>query len=249
MTAPILLAGLLLLAPSAHSASGRTGPVGLELKLLKSKLKVGERLFVKTTLLNFSKSKEEMIVIDWIYRGADNLGDAWDKQLNSEVGSTIEIQDSRGRRVNPEFFDVGIRHNDNPFEQTVKPTEGEDLKLYQGWVKSGLTPQQAADRLTKKHAWDAERRYSARHPVVRLKQGESAVSLSWCAEREPGNSPLAVTCPGGGFVELPFFPFDRPGRYRIRAVYNSAPTSKSKQWADEWSVRVETAWVAFEVRK
>lgn len=243
--ATIVLAGLLILEPRAHSAEGRTGPVGLELTLLKTKLKVGERLFVKSTLRNFSK--EEMIVIDWIYRGADNLGDEWDKQLNSESGSTIEIEDSRGRRVKPRFFDVGIRYND--FEQTVKPLEGEDLKLLEGWVKSGLTREQAVGRLNKKYSWDAERRYDAKYPVVRLKQGESVTTRSWCAEREPERSPLAVTCPGGGFVELPFFPFDRPGRYRIRAVYNSAPTRKSKQWADEWSVRVETAWISFEVRK
>jgi len=240
-----VLLALLLLAPHAHSAEGRNGPVGLELTLFKTRLKVGERLFVKTTLRNFSK--EPMLATDWIYRGADNLGDEWDKQLNSESGSTIEVQDSRGRRVKPKFFDVGVRYND--YEQSVKPLEGADLDLYNVWIASGLTPKQAADRLTEQWRWDAERKYDAKHPVVRLKQGQSVSSLSWCAERDPKLSPLAVTCPGKGFVELPFFPFVRPGRYRIRAVYNHAPTKEYLKWADEWSVRVATDWVAFEVRK
>lgn len=243
----MLLAGLLMLVPSAHSATGRTGPVGLELTLLKTKLKVGERLFVKTTLRNFSK--EEMFIVDWIYRGADNLGEEWDKKLNSESRSTIEIRDSRGRRVKPRLFYVGGGHHDNFLEQTVKPFEGEDLELYNVWIASGLTPHQASDRLNKKWLWDAERRYSAKHPVVKLKQGESATSLSWCADREPERSPLAVTCPGNGYVELPFFPFKRPGRYRIRAVYDYSPTKDFLKWADDWNVRVETDWITFEVVK
>lgn len=245
--APFLLLPLLLLAPLAHSAEGRTGPVGLELVLLKSKLKVGERLFVKTTLRNYATG--QMVVTDWIYRGADNLGDEWDKQLNSQSGSTIEIQDSRGRRVKPGFFDVGIRYHDNPFEQTSRVLDAAELKLIKDWEATGLTPKQAADRLTEKLRRDEERRYDAKHPAVRLKQGESATTLSWCAEHEPERSPLAVTCPGDGFVELPFFPFERPGRYRIRAVYNHASTKEYAKWATPWSVRVETNWVTFEVQK
>lgn len=245
--APFVLAGLLFLVPRAHSAEGRTGPVGLELALLKTKIKVGERLFVKMTLKNFLK--DPMHVSEWIFRGADNLGDEWSKQLDSEVGSTLEIQDSRGRLVKSEFFDVGIRSNDNPLDQTSKPVEGKDLELYKGWIASGLTPQQASDRLTAKWLRDAERRYDAKHPWVTLKQGQSVTSVSWCAEREPERSPLTVTCPGGGFVELPFFPFDRPGRYRIRAVYNHSAPKDLQQWATPWSVRVETAWTVFEVLK
>lgn len=247
MSLSVLLAGLLVLAPCARSEPGRAGPVGLELKLLKSKLKVGERLFVKTTLKNFSKN--QMLVNDWIYRGADNLGEEWSKQLNSESGSTIEIQDMRGRRVMPGFFDVGVRYNDNPFEQTSRKLDSEELKLLKAWETSGLTPRQAADRLTEKLRMDAARKYEEKYPLVRLRSGQSVTSLSWCAEREPQRSPLAVTCPGGGFVELPFFQFDRPGRYRIRAVYNYAPTKDTKQWADEWSVRNTTAWTSFEVVK
>lgn len=247
MNLTILLAGLLILAPCAHSAPGRTGPVGLELTLLKTKLKVGERLFVKTVLKNFSK--DQMLVTDWIYRGADNLGDEWSKQLNSESGSAIEIQDSRGRRVKPRFFDVGVRYNDNPFEQTTGTLNAEELKLLKDWEAAGLTPQQAADRLTEKLRLNAEKRYDAKHPVVKLKQGESVTSLSWCAEREPERSPLAVTCPGYGFVELPFFRFDQPGRYRIRAVYNHSAPKDLQQWATPWSVRVVTAWTTFEVLK
>jgi len=242
----ILITAFLILLPSAHAATGRTGPVGLELNVLKTKLKVGEPLFVKTTIKNYSK--DWMPVVDWIYRGANNLGEEWFNHLITEVGTTLEVEDSRGRRVKPVLVYLGEDIN-SPFDKIITSASAEEKKLLRGWEAEGLTSQQAIDRLNEKFRMDEKKQRDARYPSIRLEQGQSATSVSWCAARDPKPEPLAVTCPGGGFVEMPFFEFDRPGRYRIRAVDNSVTPKDLMKWTTPWSVRVATNWIDFEVSK
>ena len=224
------------------TAKGRTGPVGLQLTLLQSKIKIGENLFVKTSLTNFSK--DPMPVADWIYRGSRNLGDVWSDDICNTRYPAIEVRDSKGHRVKPDPYH-DLSGSDSPFTQTVG-TPRPDTRL-KTWKSEGLRDVQISERLQKEENAREDADRDAKYPGIVLKHGQSVDSVSWCSGRKKENTAMAITCPGNGFVELAAYNFKLPGRYRVRAVRDSRPSKEFQKWTDQWDIRAATDWIYFEV--
>ncbi len=252
----ILALGLLLLAPNSFAgggegaeqslptAKGRTGPVGLQLTLLRNKIKVGERLFVKTTLINYAN--EPMPVIDWIYRGSRNIGEEWSKNSCFTMNPVIEIRDPKGHRLKPVPY-ADLSGGGSPFIQGVSPVDAKTERHIKDLESQGLPDAQINARLAKEEGDREEAKRDEKYPVIKLKHGQSVESVSWCSPGLKNDTPTAAACPGAGFVQLPIYEFDRPGLYRVRATRDHRLAKEDRRWATPWNVSVATGWITFEV--
>ena len=227
------------------TATGRTGPVGLKLTLLRDRIKVGESLFVKMTLTNFSN--DPLPVADWIYRGSDRLDEAWVDVICDSEHPAIEVRDSKGNRLKP-FPYFNSSGSDSPLAQTVGQPQP-DARLKQ-WKSEGLSDAQINERFQDETVKEEDANRDKKYPGIILKHGQSVETASWCSGRVAGKSPTTITCPGDGFVELAIYTFERPGRYRIRSVRDFRPGTKlQRELADQWDVRTATNWITFEVTR
>lgn len=249
---PRLVISLLLLTPCAFAvdqkngavplgAAGRTGPVGLELSIHKSRIKFGEPLFVKTVLKNLSK--KPLLVTEWVFRGSDDLGAEWSKNSGVKIQTYIEIVDPKGNALQLVLY--GRRQHVNPFEITVSTPDAEEARLLTAWKAKGLDDNEIDARYRKFALDRAAAKHDKKYPPIRLSPGGSIPSASWCSGTAFQDEPAETTCPGNGYVELPFFAFERPGVYRIRAARDFRLGKDLRKYEDEWCVKVATKWIAF----
>lgn len=246
----MLLALLLAFPASAQQSSsnaapavaeGRTGPIGLKLEVFDKRLDSKEHLFVRLTLSNLSK-KDEFLVSDWIYRGGKPVDQEWEQNTKLKVGRNIlEVVDARGRRVWPEpYFSRSTPQDLGAPSETE--TAAEVARLRAQGVKDVDLPRQLDNWLFSQK----ESKLRERYPAVVLPPGASTRSKGWC-ELDDIDLKNQKSCPAEGFVELPFFRFPAPGRYRVRAVRDRTPVPALKLPALRWDVRVATSWIEIEV--
>jgi hypothetical protein len=227
---------------AAKTAHGRNGAVELELALLRDKIKIGDSLFVRTHLKN--RSKRPMRVVEWVFRGSSDLGREWSNNCDVRVGAFVEIQDSQGHTIKPGIYIS--QYDVSPIGMETSTPDAETLKLVEDLKSKGRSDSQINEQLREKAVLRERKDRDAKYPSVMLKRGQSKASVQWCSGR-PNAQGKTMSCPGDGYVELPFFTFERPGRYRIRAVWDYRPPDAARDSADEWSVLAATEWAPFEV--
>ncbi len=253
---PRLIIAVLFLAPCAFSvdrhagaeplsATGRTGPLDVELSLRKSRVKIGQSLFVKTILKNLSK--KPLLVTEWIFRGSDDLGAEWSKNSDVKIQTYVEIVDPTGNALKPALY--GLRPHVNPFEITISTPDAEESRLLAIWKTAGLDDKEIDARYRKFALERIAVKRDKKYPLIHLPPGGSIQSASWCSGTASLTRPAEIICPGNGYAELPFFIFEHPGIYRIRAVRDFRLGKDLRKYEDEWCVKVATKWIAFEVTR
>ena len=198
--------------------SASSGPVQLAFRIYKTRFKAGESLWYQLQVTNRGKKmfrvSDEVFDIPFMLRSGTGVR-----------GVFLIVTDAKGRAISPRPFPS--IHRSLPTEPYVDVEGDPKLKaMIQHWKKEGLSDQEVFLRSVEytKANRSAENRRNAF--VVELKPGESIVTPPWAYDRrtwiydEPWkNKPAAE--PIGKFAELEMFSFDKPGTYRIKAVYDS----------------------------
>lgn len=221
---------------SVKTGSKRESAIEVKLELFEHKIKIGRSIFVRTHIRN--RSKKPMIIHEWVYRGSADLAEEWSKNCELKLGNFVEIQDSRGHPVEPGIYIA--RYDSNPFEQTASTIDTATSKLIDELKAKGLSDAEINSKLREEVVARERRAREEKYPPVELNQGKAVKSISWCSKLRDSELKDSV-CPGAGFVELPFFAFEKPGKYRIRGVVDS--------YLDPNNRRVRTDWIPFEVFK
>lgn len=228
-----------------------SGPVELSFLLYKTQIKAGDYLWQQIRIRNVGEKL--FVVVDPVFH------DPWGLRNNSSRagygiylealapdGKRLKVEFSLGRHVEIEDRVSGLLEVDGPQEQA----------MLDGWKKQGLSPE-AIDRklldfnMNKRLAAETKRR----RPLIKLLPGQTAETKSaffYSMRDEINEKPVPV--PIGDFAQIDFLHFDKPGQYKVRAVYNYAPTKESMKidrqfhhGPDPSEVLVRTPWIAVEV--
>lgn len=230
-----ILAVFLFTAAAAPTAPRST--VGLTLELLDRRPRVSQPLFIRLTLKN-QAPKGEMIVADWKYRGGDELYRDW-LQASEGLGlDYIELLGPDGKPVPRGRYDDLGPASRGPADIRIGKADVETSSRVAVLRAQGLSLDEIERRLALWEHQAAEESRRKKFPAHFLAPGESLRTASFCT--------LKARCPGNGYAQLPFN-LTKPGRYRIRAVYDHNPPSIPS--GNPWEIRVLSRWVDFEVRK
>jgi len=226
-----------------------SGPVELTFLLHKTRIKAGDYLWQQIRIRNIGN--KVFAVADQVFH------DPWELQKHSGSGYGIYIEalDPYGKRLKVEYS-LG-RYKEVEEVSGLLEVEGpQEQAMLDGWEKQGLS-KVAIDRklLEFKMNKRAARNWKT-NPVIRLSPGQSAETKSafFYSMRDERNG-KQVPKPIGDFAQIDFFHFDKPGQYKLRAVYSYAPTKESMKidrqfhhGPDPSEVLVRTPWIAIEVR-
>jgi len=253
--------------PPAVEVSGSSGSIRLTARILTTTLKVGDKLWAQLEYKNIGSTV--IPVMDSLFEG-DGLEEEFLDDLatgfwNSR-GAHFVIIGPDGKRLpygrenlrdycylKPETGDLARDLWGEPRDAT--PGELAVIEKAEAEAKRAGMDERGRRRLVQ----DALARYwktvpnPRRIPRRRLNPGESAVSRPWphplaCV---PDYGDLKVR-PRDGYMRFGGFRFEKPGRYRLRAVYDMTPDA----WDIEWGlkrhpedVRLETPWVILKVTR
>lgn len=249
--------------PPEASATGRTGPIELTLKLYKKKIRAQAKNetednadcpWVLLELKNVGKKK--YLITEERFYTPEPLTKRFDPRSSGLI--YIELLDSRGKPVERYW---PIEGHPDPLALERSSPELRSLLERQRQAgdearKEGLEYWQVAQRMSEVDAdkrsqayWEARDEIWSRRradPRSWLEPGQSARALPWMQHyrQEAGVRPV------GPYTELSYFDL-KPGRYRLRAVYNhkisddASPLVKKAQ--DETDVLVKTPFLEFEV--
>ena len=243
------------LKPEAE-VTATTEPIQLTFRLYQKTVKakasaLDTALWGQIELKNVGKNK--YLIQDEIFYEPRHFNDVSEHR----GGIYVEIIGSAGKpvKVYREWRDE-IR-DDNPPASPRTPEQVEEDKkidaMLADWRKQGLSIMAIRDRLLnytrsrpnlyEKEKWD--RRYKDPHALLLPGQSTTTVALARSAPISP-DSPAGISI--GQFTELKDYALE-PGHYRIRAVYDCAPSGrkKSKYPPLDFEVRVETPYIPFEV--
>lgn len=226
-----------------------SGPVELTLRLYKTEIKLGESLWEQIRIRNVGDS--DMIVSDPVFF------DPWQlrKGIRAGYGIYIEVLGPDGKPLprdpHPNWGSSDV--SDKP--SGLLEVHGEEERaMLDGWKKRGLSLEQINRKLVDfnlKKARDADA--SRELPRIKLQPGESAETKSWFVYSEWDQfKKRPKPTPVGDFAELEFFDLDKPGEYKVRAVYDWAPTkwlieARGKIPVEPDEVLVRTPWVRITV--
>ena len=228
MLVPSLLAFLFSFAAAPSRAAEPTapaveltassGPVKITLRLLKTKVKVGESLQYQLRLTNVGKKPME--VPDTIFE------DPWAivGNFRARMDLFLVILDTKGKPLDtwmtappgPEFDGTPPYWSEDPKEQKEALAKERELR------KQGLSETEVRLAL---HEWGHQRQAAKVPPPQEperriLKPGETLTTRPWAyddgftqARGEPVPKPIDP------FAELILFRFHKPGRYRLCAIY------------------------------
>lgn len=224
-----------------------SGPVELSLLLHKSKIRLGDSLWQQLRIRNIGK--QEILITDQVFH------DPWelDKNIRIRLGIYIEVTGPDGKPLKPPVRRDGVDDGIEPMPSGLLEVEGPDEQaMVDGWKKQGLSSLEVSLKLieynTKK---ERDKHPYPSRPAIRLKPGESAETKSWfhyskydekIAKRPPPR-------PVGEFAELEFFDLEKPGEYKVRAVYNYGMSELKKKeyrelgWSYDERVLIRTPWV------
>lgn len=228
-----------------------SGPVELSLLLYKTEIRLGESLWNKIRIRNVGS--RELVVSDPIFY------DPWQMRrgVRTGVGIFIEVLGPDGKLLpgdpHPNWGGGDVDVSDKP-SGLLEVHGAEERAMLDGWKKSGLSLEQINQKLADfnlKKARDSESQQEL--PKLKLLPGESAETKSWFMYREWERfkkRPRPI--PIGDFAELDFFDLDKPGEYKVRAVYDRAPSkwlmeARGKIPVEPDEVLVRTPWVRITV--
>lgn len=231
-----------------------SGPVELSLLLYKTKIKLGDSLWHQLRIRNVGK--QELLVTDQVFH------DPWqlERSIPSRYGGGgygiyIEVIAPDGEladKTSPTSYAEADVEKDGRISGLLEVEGPEEMAMLEGWKKKGLPFEEINLKLMdfNRKKRDAAR---AKHsdPIIKLQPGESAQTKSWFYYNELERiAKKPVPHPIGDFQELESVQFGAIGIYKVRAVYDQAPTEKSKKVDRKLGLRaysedvlVRTPWV------
>lgn len=229
--------------PAQAEVKASSGPVELSFLLHKTQIKAGDYLWQQIRIRNIG---EKMFVVadqvfhdPWSLRKHSSSGYGIYIEAIGPDGKRMKVEYSRNKQAPPMDEEVsGLLEVDGPEEQA----------MLDGWKKQGLGPEAINRKLldynmNKRSAAEIRRRW----PVIKLLPGQSAETKSaffYSIRDEINEKPVPQAI--GDFAQIDFFYFDKPGKYKIRAVYDYLPrelTRKYKTLISPDDVLVRTPWV------
>lgn len=251
----VLFLGALLLPPIAVGAPraaaesvGIQGPVKLVLRLHETKIKVGEKPWFQIRLTNVGN--EDLLVTDPVF------ADPWElyKQSGTRYFTYLEVVGPDGRRVEPTAPMVDRHPSEDPGVSGLLERDDPEVKAkVEEWKRAGLTESEIDKRVLELNIRRQDEnaiRNLPRRPTLR--PGESIETKSWFHHRTSDGAPAPARV--GNFSRLEFFRFDKPGQYKIRAVYDFALDARRERSYREGSlsmygrVLTRTPWVRITVK-
>lgn len=222
---------------------GSSGPVELAFRLHKTQIKAGDYLWQQILIRNIGEKM--FVVADQVFHDPRSLR----KHSDSGYGIYVEAIGPDGRRMKVEY---SMNRPAPPMDEEVSGLQEVDgpkeQAMLDGWKKQGLGPEEVNRKLLD---YNMNKRSSAairrRWPVIKLLPGQSAETKSaffYSIRDEINEKP--VPQPIGDFAQIDFFYFDKPGNYRIRAVYDHLPRKLTRKYGSLESpsdVLVRTPWV------
>ena len=224
-----------------------SGPVELTLRLYKTEIKLGESLWEQIRLRNVGD--KELLVSDPVFF------DPWQMRegIRSRVGIFIEVLGPDGKLLpgdpHPNWPGGDVDVSDKP-SGMLEIHGPEERAMLDGWKKSGLSLEQINRKLLDFNLEKARDAQPQRElPKLKLLPGELAETKSWFAYSEWDQfKKRPKPTPVGDFAELEFYDLDKPGEYKVRAVYDWAPSkwlmkARGKIPVEPDEVRVRTPWI------
>lgn len=234
------------------------GPVQITLRLHKTTVKMGKSLWYKLELKNIGKMKME--VTDWVFK------DPWAMHENCRIrkGIYLEILGPDGAPMENTWGggQVKFEHSLDPGQ--TKPYDKEDqvelAALMAEWKKKGMTDRERAIALAD---WSSDWSFKKKQAELTdpkkhlwLKPGSSTATFAWAyRDTEEYSTHEREQAQVGDYAQLFSYEFYRPGRHRIRAVYDySLSRANRKEFTekyhlklDNWLVEVKTPFIEIEV--
>lgn len=236
-------------AKASAQVKAAKGPVEITLSLQKTKVKSRRSLWYKLALKNVSKQKIQ--VFDQIFK------DPYAMHVNakSRQGLYVEIVDSKGKPVGVKAGNYRVKYDWEPPEDTdylyTTEEKNELWALQQEWKKSGMTPQQLS---LAEDAWinklrDKKNMAELADPANRhwLEPGASTTTFAW-ADRGPGEYAGRAEDDESlreGYTQLWVYMPLKPGKYRVRAVYNHSRSETNKEHIEKYGVPHDSGWIEF----
>lgn len=223
-----------------------SGPIELSFLLHKTQIRVGEYLWQQIRIRNIGD--KNIVASDMVFYDDRELR----KQSSSNYCIYLEAVDPDGKPLKVEFQTPEEIGSDIGYGVSgLLEVEGpEEQAMLDGWKKKGLSLDEINTRLIdfntqKQRAAVKSEQWSG----IELLPGQSAETKSafyYSMQDKIHNRPRPR--PIGDFAQLDFFIFDKPGDYKVRAIYDRAPTPelnrmRGKLPIDSWEILVRTPWV------
>lgn len=223
-----------------------SGPVELTFLLHKTQIKAGESLWQQIRIKNIGD--KNIVASDLVFHDPRELR----KQSRSGYCIHLEALGPDGKPLEVQFNPSADQGSDISYGVSgLLEVEGpEEQAMLDRWKKQGLSLREINTKLidfnTKKmRAAEKNEQWSG----IELLPGQTAetksaffYSLTEKINRRPVPTPI------GDFAQVDFFELTVPGEYKIRAVYDRAPTPelnrmRGKLPISPWEVLVRTPWV------
>ncbi|MDD5303505.1 MAG: hypothetical protein PHS14_10385 [Elusimicrobia bacterium] len=224
-----------------------SGPVELSLLLHKTEIKAGDYLWQQIRLRNSGDTP--MIVADQVFH------DPWElrKHSGSGYGIYVEALGPDGKPLKVEYSrEKAAPPKDEEVSGLLEVEGPQEQAMLDDWKKKGLSPEEINQKLLdfnmKKRLTTGTKR---RSPVIKLLPGQSAETKSsffYSLTDEINEKP--VPKPIGDFGQINFFHFNKPGQYKIRAVYDYRPgefARENKLPTSPDDLLVRTPWISVTV--
>lgn len=242
--------------PAQAEVTASSGPVQLSLLLHKTKIKLGESLWHQLRIRNVGK--QELLVTDQVFRDPWQLKrNAPDRRGIGGYGIYIEVLGPDGAHLDKALYMEGFDNDMVPAVSGMLEIDGpKERAMVNGWKKEGLSDWEVSFRLVN---YNMKKRRAAQPtadpPMIKLQPGEIAETKSWFYYSwRDRNRKRPSPQPVGDFAELDFFELDKPGKYKVRAVYNYGMSDSKKAeyrklgWSYDRHLVVRTPWVEVTVR-
>lgn len=219
--------------------------------------KINEPVWIQIEVKN--AGSEPLIVKDALFDEREDFGLAFKNNMSRSRGTYVEVLGPDGKRLkwtySPAMIDDCESATPRPGTLSVDEKRRLEAIMDAGKIE-GLSKEQLQKRLdsfaAEKGARD--RAAASERRRKRLDPGQAVTTPGWIYGGTCGNrKPLPAPVPG--YAELWGFKLTKPGRYRMRALYDERPPrtwSKSKRarYLKEapGAVRVATPEIIFEVK-
>ena len=229
-------------------------------KYMKNRIvKVGEPLWIKIRITNVGKKM--FTVGDDFFQGSKDFGEILEKNVNAGVAVYVELTGPDGKKIkwsSAPFFDGYCL---NGFLDKSEPPLNETSSGYPGllerlsdWKKSGHKIHDLVDVWYGKRPPPPQKKQEDAD-LFRLKPSQSFTTHSWIYRPICNGERPRMPKPIGDYAELEPLHMDKPGEYRLKAIYDMLPTTLeiayNKQHGghlSEEEIRVETPPIKITVR-
>lgn len=250
-TTPALSApGAIGIATAQAEVKASSGPIELSLLLHKTQVQSGDYLWQQIRIRNVGETK--ILVSDRIFIDPRELR----KQSDSGYGIHIEIHGPNGKPLKVTYQTSADRNSDIAKEVSgLLEVEGpKEQAMVDGWEKQGLSPREIRIRLidfnTKKQREHELQRLDAGIELLPGQSAETKSAFYYSIQDKIHKRPMPR--PIGDFAQLDFFVLNEPGEYKVRAIYDRAPTPDLNKMRGKLpiypeEVLVRTPWISIKV--